>query len=323
MESKKRRNGNYSIYYSMVALVVLVIFVILSTTVFFKIETVTITGSSVYTTDEIIAASGISGGDNLIRTHMGKASEKIVKQLVYIETAELERAFPSGVKIHITPCVETASAEYDGKFCILSQSGKILDIKDEPVPETITIYGAQPPAVTDIFEEETEETAASGESVTSAVTQTQEEEAPEALPPAVIGEKFACAQEHRTDVFYLLLETAANAFGGKANFFDMTDYLNISCLYDDRITVEFGAISEFDYKIKFADNIITTKIGPETEGTLKMLSSGGVSFIDKAGLEQNEIVYQNNVNPVVSEEELSETDGSEASSETSQVINFE
>ncbi len=318
--SKRNQQGG-SAYIGMVMLIAAIAFLILSLTVFFKIETVTVTGSSIYTADEIIAAAEIEGGDNLIRTNMGKCGKKIVQQLVYIENAELERAFPSGVNIHITPAVETASAEYDGEFCILSQGGKILRTADEPVHGTVTIYGAQPAVHVDMFEdEENSEASASGESVTSAVETENngDEEAPEELAPAVIGEKFACAQEHRTEIFYLLLETAASAFNGKANFFDMTDYLNINCLYDNRITIEFGAISEFDYKIRLADNIITTKIGPETEGTLKMLSSG-VSFIDKAGLEQNETVYQNNINPVVTEESTSEN----GETETTAVVNFE
>lgn len=320
-----RKSGGNSMYYGVIGLVVVITFFILATTVFFKINTVIITGSSVYTSDEIIAASGINGGDNLVRTNMDKCARQIEQQLIYVEKAELIRAFPSTVEIKITPCKETASAEYEEGFCLLSESGKILDMSSEPFPDTVVIYGARLPEKTDdIWEEQTSASSSGAETETdsSTDTSTAETEESDVIPLPDIGGKFVCADENRTEIFCRLMEISKSAFDGKADSFDMSDHFNISCIYDGRITIELGSVSELDYKLKLASDIISTKIGPTTEGTLKMLSNGA-SFIDKAGLEQNEITYQNNIAAKETEENTEISDENSEGSVTSAVIHFE
>ena len=101
MQNDRRRRGNMTLHYSLIAFIALVIFVILSLTVFFNIETADIIGSSIYSADEIIAASGIKGGDNMIRKNMSKAEKNIVSQLTYIEEAHITRKLPSSLEILI------------------------------------------------------------------------------------------------------------------------------------------------------------------------------------------------------------------------------
>ncbi len=311
--------GSKSGYLGIAALIAAVIFLLLSMTVFFKITTITVKGSSIYSAEEICEASGIKSGSNLIRTNMSKAEEKITSQLIYIESAELKRSFPSGVEITVKPCREAISAEYEEGYCLLSEGGKVLKMSEQPFPDTIIIYGARTFPEVELWED-SEETSAASSEVTSATNEedaVKEEEA-ESTPLPVIGSHFECSTDTRTDIFYQLVSISSTAFSGLVKDFDMTDHYNISCIYDDRITVELGSVSELDYKIKLASNILRDKIGKKTEGTLRMLS-GGASFIDKAGLEQNEINFQNNLeeknNPTAETEQTEET--------TSSVVHFE
>ncbi len=311
--------GSKSGYLGIAALIATVIFLLLSMTVFFKITTITVKGSSIYSAEEICEASGIKGGSNLIRTNMSRAEEKITSQLIYIESAELKRSFPSGIEITVKPCREAISAEYEEGYCLLSEGGKVLKMAEQPFPDTIVVYGART-----IPEEalwvESEETSAASSEVTSATDKEDaiKEEETGSTPLPVIGSYFECSTEARTGIFYQLVSISTSAFSGLANDFDMTDHYNISCVYDERITVELGSVSELDYKIKLASGILKDKIGKKTEGTLRMLS-GGASFIDKAGLEQNEINFQNNL-----AEKNDPSDGTEQTEETtSSVVHFE
>lgn len=311
--------GSKSEYLGIAALIAAVIFLLLSMTVFFKITTITVKGSSIYSAEEICEASGIKGGSNLIRTNMSKAEEKITSQLIYIESAELKRSFPSGIEITVKPCREAISAEYEEGYCLLSEGGKVLKMAEQPFPDTIVIYGARTVPEEELWEE-SEETSQTSSEVTSATDKEDavRKEETESTPLPVIGSYFECSTEARTDIFYQLISISASAFSGLANDFDMTDHYNISCVYDERITVELGSVSELDYKIRLASGILKDKIGKKTEGTLRMLS-GGASFIDKAGLEQNEINFQNNLeiknNPTPETEQTEET--------TSAVVHFE
>lgn len=289
MQNNRRRRGNMTLHYSLIAFIALVIFVILSLTVFFNIETADIIGSSIYSADEIIAASGIKGGDNMIRKNMGKAEKNITSQLIYIEEAEITRKLPSSVEILITPCIETASLQTEDGYLIVSETGKILCASEEPMEDTFVFIGAEP------------------------------------AEDMHTGMKFASADEDKTEVIYELMQRAGSGFASKITSFDVTDRLNISCLYENRITIEIKSVADLDYKFRLAEEILTTKISSDAEGVLKMLENGA-QFLSSDDLEQIEQTFEMNMEtsnvsetlPPETEAEISETEASQSTR-----LNFE
>ncbi len=289
MQNNRRRRGNMSLHYSLIAFIVLVIFAVLSVTVFFNIETADIIGSSIYSADEIIAASGIKGGDNMIRKNMGKAEKAITSQLIYIEEATITRKLPSSVEILIVPCVETASLQTEDGYLIVSESGKILCASEEPMEDTLVFIGAEP--AEDIH----------------------------------VGMTFASADEDKTEVIYELMKRADSGFASKITSFDVTDRLNISCLYEDRITIEIKSAADIDYKFRLAEEILTSKISSDAEGVLKMLDNGA-QFLSNDDLAQIEQTFEMNMETSgASETTIPETETEETVSEnvTSTRLNFE
>lgn len=286
----QKRKRNMSLHYSAVVLIVLIIFSVLSVTVLFNIETASVIGSSIYTVDEIIGVSGIEGGDNMIRKNLGKAEDAITSELIYIEEARIKRKLPSSVEIVIVPCVETASLQDEGGFMIVSETGKILRISEEPAEDTQVFYGANP------------------------------------AEELKIGDTFRSEDEAKTDVVYRLMELADNKFVSGITSFDVNDRLNISCVYDNRIDIELGVITDADYKFERANKIISTRIAPDAEGRLKMLKNGA-QFLSKADLEQNEATFQHNsemASETVTEETASETSAEPPEdTNTSTKLNFE
>ena len=284
-----RRRGNMTLHYSLIAFIVLVVFAVLSTTVFFNIESADIIGSSIYSAEEIIAASGIRGGDNMIRTNMGKAEEAIASELIYIEEARITRKLPSSIEILIVPCAETASLQTEDGYLIVSESGKILRAEAEPAEDTLVFLGTDP------------------------------------AEDMHVGMKFASSDEDKTEVIYELLTMADSGFASKITSFDVTDRLNISCLYEDRITIEINSTADIDYKFRLAEEILDTKISPDTEGRLKLLENGA-QFLSKEDIEQNEQIFEMNIQTSAATEETTEESTSEnVSSEgtSSTHINFE
>lgn len=279
---RRKRKRNMSLYYGTVLLIAAVIFAILSVTVFFNIETAVVKGSSKYSAEQIVAAGGINGGDNMIRKNMGRAEENITSELIYIETAEIKRKLPSTVEITVTPCVETACMQKDGGFFVVSETGKILKLSEEPQLDMLVFYGANPAEDMDV------------------------------------GMKFASEDENKTEVIYDLLSRRESGFVSKITSFDVTDRLNISCVYDDRITVELGVISEIDYKFRLAEEIITTKISPDSHGQLRMLKNGA-KFLSKADMEQIDELHERlreNAERREQGESESQTEAAETSLET-------
>lgn len=286
----QKRKRNMSLHYSAVVLIVLIIFSVLSVTVFFNIETAAVSGSSIYTAEEIIAVSGIQGGDNMIRKNLGKAERAITSELVYIEEAKIRRKLPSSVEITIVPCVETASLQNEDGFMIVSETGKILRLSESPAEDTQVFYGTDP------------------------------------AEELKIGDTFKSEDEAKTEVIYELMELADNRFVSKITSFDVKDRLNISCVYDNRIDIILGVITDAEYKFRLADEIISTRISPNAEGRLKMLEKGG-QFLSKADLEQIDETFRHNseaASEAVTEETSVESSGETSEdTNTSTKLNFE
>lgn len=254
------------------------IFMLLSTTILFNVEHITVTGSSNYTSDEIIAASGLIAGDNLIRTNTGKTASNIEKKLVHVEKATVTRSFPSTLVIDVEPCVPAANFICGNTILLISKGGKILEQIDEPKAELLNFTGTEPKA---------------------------------GLLP---GDFFESEDEHKTDVVYQLMKYCLEHNDKTITMVDVTDRAELSYTYDKRITVKIGSINDLSYKMNFSKEIIETRIGENTEGLLTILSdSNRASFLDKETLEHNEQVFMEN-DPKKADEEESE-DGEDEENE--------
>ena len=78
-------------------LLVLGIAVVLMVSVFFNVTSVNVIGRSIYSSEDIIFASGIVNGDNLFRLSADDIEARIVKSLPYIKEAEIIKSFPNSV----------------------------------------------------------------------------------------------------------------------------------------------------------------------------------------------------------------------------------
>ncbi|MGN0636954.1 MAG: cell division protein FtsQ/DivIB [Huintestinicola sp.] len=253
------------------------IFLLLSTTVFFNVEHITVEGASNYTADEIIEASGIKAGDNLVRTSTDKCAEQIESRLVYIENAKVTRAFPNTMVINVEASVPAANFICEGYTLLISGGGKVLDKLQEQKAGLLNFVGTDP------------------------------------MPDLIPGAQFQSEDEHKDNAVKKLMEYFAENDSEHVTLVDVTDRSELSYTYDGRITVRLGSINDIDYKMSFSEEIIRTKIGEKTEGILTILSdSTGASFLDKESLENNARIYNENM----AERNAAENGTDESSSET-------
>lgn len=259
------------------------IFLLLSTTVFFNVEHITVEGASNYTAEEVIEASGIKAGDNLVRTSTDKCADLIESRLVYIENATVTRSFPNTMVINVEASVPAANFICDDYTLLISGGGKVLDKLQEQKAGLLNFVGTDP------------------------------------MPELIPGAQFQSADEHKDNAVKKLMEYFSENDSEHITLVDVTDRSEISYIYDGRITVKIGSINDIDYKMSFSEEIIRTKIGEKTEGILTILSdSTGASFLDKESLENNARVYNENMAERNAEE--NETDESETVSESSSAV---
>ena len=87
---KKYKRRRKTAVYLLLLLFVCIICLILSLTVFFNASEIKVSGNSRYTVSQVIKASGIEEGDNLLRMSKSKIKEKIFMFLNIISTSHFQ-----------------------------------------------------------------------------------------------------------------------------------------------------------------------------------------------------------------------------------------
>lgn len=109
----------------------------LSLTVFFPIEKINITGSKIYTSEEIEKYSGIEIGDNLFTASKKDAEKSLKVKLPYIDSIKIKREIPGTIKIIVKDADEFACYNISGRYFTVSKTGWVLK-ETEELPENLT-----------------------------------------------------------------------------------------------------------------------------------------------------------------------------------------
>ena len=245
---KRRRQvqRNRRIFASFVLLtVVLISVVILSLTVFFKIDTIKVKGDSRYDTSQIIEASGIVKGKNLFLISVSSSQESITEKLPYISKAVITRRLPSSVIIEIEStdavfCFNTGSG-----YALTDPDGKVLElVSEDKIPENAAVINA------------------SGAYF------------------AETGQTIKADDEDE----WTLLKTVFSAVK-ESGIKDVTEInvvsqSNIYLVYQNRFNLKLGTTNELVYKLKSAVEIIKKEdeINPTTKGDI-FLSNPGNAYV--------------------------------------------
>lgn len=135
-----RRRGRFSGLYKVLSIMLAAGAIAAACIVFFRVNTMEVEGNVRYTAQEIIDASGVKTGDNLIALPASRVSASIRVQLPYVEGVSLQRAYPDRLIIRVTERVAAASVDSaEGRWLISSQ-GKLLE-KDSGAIQVIQITG--------------------------------------------------------------------------------------------------------------------------------------------------------------------------------------
>ncbi len=110
-----------------IALGVVAVVLTLSMTVLFNISSVKIAGTgTTYGEKEIIMASGLNVGDNMVRTNFKKVEERIEKSLPYVMDASITKTFSGKITIKITETKAAIVIATDDGYIIADAQGKTL-----------------------------------------------------------------------------------------------------------------------------------------------------------------------------------------------------
>ncbi len=219
----------------------LVLFSVLSLTVLFPINEISVSGESHYTDEQIIKESGLLTGQNIFLS--GKGSDALVeKSLPYIKDAVVHKQLLSGkVTIEVTETAAHLCTKHDGKWIVLDAQGKVLESPDNP-PEGVTVL--------------------SGLSIDKAEP----------------GETVAFFEESKAKALWELCEVLSLNQVQGVTLIDLDDSLDTKIKYQNRITIRLGIPTELDTKIRYAMTVIREDIKSDAKGILDTSSAKNYTF---------------------------------------------
>lgn len=248
---KPFKRGRFILRLVTVAAVVLAI--VLGMSVFFKVQTVKVSGCAKYTPWEVSEAADIELGSNLMTISRAQIGGNIISKLPYVDSVRVGINLPDTVMIEITELdVVYAIEDAEGNWWFMDCDGKIVEMTNAvtaehytkvlgvriQVPEIGQQAAAQEAQTTTIpvMEEEGEE----GEEETKEVT------LPVQTPTIAVG--LTGAERLRT-VLTVLQQLSTNSVSGMIDSVDVSSLTSIELWYDERFQVNLGDLTQLEYKL--------------------------------------------------------------------------
>lgn len=134
----RRRRGRFSGLYKLLSVLLVTAAIVVACVVFFRVNRVTVDGNHRYTAEEIVAASQIQMGDNLIALSKGRIANRILVGLPYVRSVSIDRVFPDGVLLTVEEHLAAAAVYDGGNWWYISSQGKLLEQSGQSGPIRIT-----------------------------------------------------------------------------------------------------------------------------------------------------------------------------------------
>ena len=126
-----RRGRRFGVLYKLLTLVVVCAAAVLALTLFFKVESVEVTGNSRYSAQEIQDACGVQLGDNLYLLNKPDMVQRLHQQLPYIDEVRITRQLPNTLCVQVTEFSTVYAVEQEGTVWLLTSGGKLVETAAE------------------------------------------------------------------------------------------------------------------------------------------------------------------------------------------------
>ena len=144
MEEQRNYHVRSSLY-APLALILIAAAAIVFLSLFFRVSIIQVKNDTVYTDEEIMAASGIEKGVNLLFINNFSAVSSIYATMPYVESVSLKRAMPNRIILEVTGSEAAACVSFGDDYWLINASGKLLEKIDARAARSfIRVEGMEP-----------------------------------------------------------------------------------------------------------------------------------------------------------------------------------
>ncbi|MEF9971346.1 MAG: FtsQ-type POTRA domain-containing protein [Oscillospiraceae bacterium] len=242
-KQKKQKQGG-GVILSSVSFIVICAALIFGMSVFFRVSEIKVNGADRYTREDVISASGVKEGDNLVFINRDAIANKISTKLMYAGDVTVSRKLPNTVIIDVAESSTIASIPTDSgpwlinKNCKLLEKSKVADTSPRIVVKGFT-----------------------------------------AIKPQA-GKTVSVKDEDKIKVTYLselLSAMERENMIAEVSVIDMSNLANAEFTYQEKFKVKLGKKENLEYKLSLLLAAIK-KLGPEETGTFDLSENKEAHF---------------------------------------------
>ncbi|MCC8065328.1 MAG: FtsQ-type POTRA domain-containing protein [Clostridiales bacterium] len=296
-QSKRKNGGNLNGLYLVISVVLILAVILGGSIVFFKINAIEVEGNVHYTEEEIVDASGVNLGDNLLLTRDTTVVARLLTQLPYVSSVTLSHKLPDTLVITVAES-DAQAAIYDGSgsWWLMDSNGKLLELlgsgTDSTSDEEAASGDLEPEPEAE--EADTSEAEPSSSGVEPEAETVEMPDPPEGYPYITgltlylpeAGSVIA-VEENGERSQSLMLESLLNLLPAFQNrglledvvSIDLSGESEIIVNYQNRLTIKLLQDEDYDYKAKLILGVLEDYVDATWEdgdtGTLDMTFSNG------------------------------------------------
>ena len=225
----------------LVTVTAVVLAIVMGLSVFFKVETITVTGADTYSAWAVREASGISEGDKLLTFSKIRAASQIMANLPYVKGVRIGIKLPDTVNIMIEEeSVVYAIKSSDGQWWLMDSDGRVVEQANN----------AKAASTTQVLGVTLEAPAPNEKGVATETIPTETNEIGELIPVTTTG------AQRLTAALQILKALENNDIVGEAASVDVTGTENIILWYGTQYQVNLGDASRLEYKVDCMNDVI-------------------------------------------------------------------
>ena len=225
----------------LITVTAVVLAIVMGLSVFFRVETITVTGADTYSAWAVREASGISEGDKLLTFSKIRAASQIMANLPYVKGVRIGIKLPDTVNIMIEEeSVVYAIKSSDGQWWMMDSDGRVVEQANNAKAATATqVLGVTLEAPT-----------VNEKGVATEMTPSETNELGELIPVTTTG------AQRLTAALQILKALENNDIVGEAASVDVTSTEDIILWYGTRYQVNLGDTSRLNYKVDCMNDAI-------------------------------------------------------------------
>lgn len=124
---KSNRRSRPGLLFAVVAAVVSAVAIVMACTVFFRVETIEVTGTERYTQEEVAEGAEVLQGSSLILTKKDSLQRHLCENLPYVGSVEVKKHFPTTLRLIVTDTVAAAKIPSGDDWWVIDPTGKVLE----------------------------------------------------------------------------------------------------------------------------------------------------------------------------------------------------